>query len=85
MNPIIKKYINFLTTNDVNKFALKNDILLNKQELETIYHNLKTNLDEIIYDSEKAFTRIKDKLTVENYQKIHSIFDEYKKRYKDYL
>lgn len=85
MNSLIKKYINLLTIHDIDKFALKNNILLNKQELNVLYDNVKHNIDEIVNNSEKVFLKIKDKITNENYNKIHNLFDEYKKKYKDYL
>ena len=85
MNPIIKKYFNILTINDINKFALKNDIILSKQELEILYTNLKNNMEEIIQNSENVFLKLRDKLTNENYNKIHRLFDDYKKKYQNYL
>lgn len=85
MNPIIKKYLDLITEQDINRFALKNNINLSKQELEILYYNIKNNFNEILKNTDDVFSKIKNKLSNENSIKIHTLLEEYKKKYKNYL
>ena len=82
---LIKKYISNIKKDDINNFALKNNIYLSNKELDTINYILQNEVENLINDSDKVFTNYKNSFTVENYNKISTIFNEYKKRYKKYL
>ena len=45
---LIEPYINNITKNDINSFALKNNINLNNNELEFIYNFIKTRYKEVL-------------------------------------
>lgn len=82
MNYLIKKYIDKLTINDVNNFALKNDIILNDQELSLIYNIIKNDYNKLLSkDYDKVFNKLKDNVSYSNYEKIVSLFKKYEKEY----
>lgn len=85
MNLIIK-YINKIDINTINDFALKNNIFLDKKELNIIYDVIKNRYEEILYkDDSKVREYLSQNLSDENYTKITNLFDEYKTKYGSYL
>lgn len=82
---IIKKYIDKLTKDDINNFGEKNNIYLNDIEINTVYKVIKNEFNELLNNSEYIFIKYQNSFTVENYNKIFNLFNEYKKRYKNYL
>lgn len=82
----ISQYISRLTKEDVMKFASKNDINLNQEELDLIYSNLKTNWETVLYgDPTKLFQELKQSLNPDSYEKGIKLYQEYHNLYKDYL
>ena len=85
-NNIIENYINKLSLYDVNNFAIKNNIYLDKDELEFVYSYIKNNYKTII--DNKGYINLeqyKTKFSEENFVKINNLFNEYYKKYKNYL
>lgn len=85
MYNLIKIYINKLTINDIKEFASKNQIKLSDSELNIIYDTVKKDYELLIKDSDAVFKKVKKKISEENYIKIYNLFNEYKKKYKNYL
>ncbi len=85
-NRIIKNYINNLTHNDIDKFAIKNNILLNKKERDYIYNIIKNNYTDLLYGNENIiFKNLKNNINNQNYQKIVKLFFIYKEKYHHLL
>lgn len=83
MKNIIINYINNMSLNDVNNFAIKNNIYLNNDELDFIYSYIKNNYLKVIDNPyELDISLYKNKFSEENYIKINNLINEYKK--KDY-
>ncbi len=85
MNILIKKYINNLTINKLNEFMIKNDINLSNDELIFLLELVKTNVDDILVNSSKYLDIIKDKININEFNKIEKLFLYYKNRYQGYL
>lgn len=82
----ISQYISRLTKEDVKRFALKNNINLNDQELDIIYQSLKEHWETVLYGNPKPlFERLKTTLSAESYQKGITLYEYYHDLYKDYL
>ncbi len=83
---IIERYMNLLTKEDVQKFAIKNNVNLNEEELEFTYIFVKKNWKNIL-GNPNAFqlNRYKDKFTEENFQKINRLINEYRIKYQSFL
>lgn len=86
MYNIIERYMNKLTKEDVNNFAIKNNVFLNEEELLFTYDFVKKNWQTVIANPNVLnLDRYKDKFTEENLIKIKKLFKEYSTRYKNYL
>ena len=86
MKYFIRKYVQNLTSNDVLKFASKNNVMINNTEAEQLLFYAKNNWEDLIYgdplpiikDLETKFDKSKSKI-------ITDLFFSYKEKYKDYL
>lgn len=85
MNILIKKYINNLTIDKLNEFMIKNDINLSNDELIFLLELIKTNIDDILVNSSKYLNIIKEKISINEANKIEELFLYYKNRYQGYL
>ena len=82
MENIIKKYVNILKKEDIVNFAKKNNLLLNKEELEIIYSTIKNRYIDIYNDGIKVINEYKDKLKKNTYDKLIEVYENTKKYYK---
>ena len=79
MNSLIKQYINKININNINDFALKNNIFLNKKELECLYDAIKNRYEEVLYkDDSNVLKYLKENLSAENYEKVINLYKEYR-------
>ena len=86
MHNIIERYINNMTIEDINNFAISKDIYLCEEEKEFTYNFIKTNYKNLL-GNPKLFNleRYKNKYTKENFEKISKVFQEYFQKYSRYL
>lgn len=83
---IIERYMNKLSIEDVNNFAIKNNILLSNEELNFTYQFVKKNWQQVLANPNVLnFDRYKDHYSEENLVKIKKLFKEYSIKYKNYL
>ena len=82
MESIIKKYVNILKREDIVNFAKKNNLLLDKEELEIIYNTIKSRYIDIYNDGLKVINEYKDKLKKNTYDKLIDVYENAKKYYK---
>ncbi len=86
MNTLIKQYINKITINNINDFAIKNNINLNEKELNILYDVIKQRYEEVLYQDDSVIkSYLKEHLTSENYDKVIKLYNEYRKKFGDYL
>lgn len=85
LSGMILKYIQALTLEDIENFAKKQNIILKRSESEIILNEIKNNFNEVVYHTEEAMEKIKDKLDYTTYLKLNELIDFYKKKYPDYL
>ena len=76
---IIEIYINNITKNQANDFLEENDIYLNEKEFDYLFSKIKSNYKEIINEYILNFKEIKDNITEQNYIRLISLFNKYKK------
>ena len=81
MEFIIKEFVSNLTENDINNFALKEGIMLENEELKTIYMYIK-NYWQIFYKEDASYllNELKEKLKPNTYTKIVELLNKYKKK-----
>ena len=76
---MITEYINKLKKEDINNYAQKQGITLDKEELDIVYNYIKTNYKNIIYyPIEKTLFEIKYKVKPLTYNKIEELITKYK-------
>ena len=86
MKHLIEKYIDNLSIGDVNLFLNKNNINLNRQELEFTYNYIKKNWNQILSDPNSFnFENYKNVYTSINYNKLSNLINEYRVKYSKYL
>ena len=70
-----------LTKEEVQSFAMKNNIILTEEELSFTYTFVKKNWEMIIRNPNLLqFDRFKDKFSTENFAKIQKIYQAYKRK-----
>lgn len=83
---MIENYIYNMKNIDVKNFALKNDIILNDNEVEYILNVIKKNCHILIYGNpELIFNDLKNKFPLETVNKIEKLYIEFKSKYSSYL
>lgn len=82
----IERYINNMTKDDVNKFAISKNIELSENELTFTYEFIKKNYKNML-GNPKLFDieRYKNNYSKENFSKITKVYQEYFQRYSNYL
>lgn len=83
---IIERYINKLTKEDVNNFAIKKNIVLSDDELDLIYTFVKKNYKTILKNpSIFNIDRFENKFHGDNFVKIKKVYNEYFSKYSKML
>lgn len=86
MYNIIERYIKNLSKEQVNNFALKNNVNLSGLELDFLYVFIKKNYKEVLANPNLLnLDRYKTKFSEENFVKIKKLFNEYLSKYGSYL
>lgn len=76
---LIEEYINKMKKEDIEKFALKQGITLNDEELSIIYEYIKNNYKTILYGNPKnILLEIKEKVNYITYSKIENLYMKFK-------
>jgi len=79
-------YINKLNEEDINKFALSKNIVLNEEELLFTYNFIKKNAGTILKNpSTFDIEKYKDFYSPDTFSKIKKVFNEYLRLYSHYL
>ena len=76
---MITEYINKLKKEDINNYAQKQGIKLDKEELDIVYNYIKTNYKTILYGNPKdILLEIKSKVKPITYNKIENLYIKFK-------
>lgn len=76
---MLEKYINKLRIEDINNYALKNNIKLDNNELNLIYDVIKKRWKEIYINGIKIINEYKDKLKENTYNKLIELYNNIKR------
>ena len=83
---IIERYIESMSKEDINNFAIKKNIKLNENELDFTYKFIKKNWDKILSNPNLLnLERYKSNYSLENYKRIKELFNEYYSKYRRFL
>ena len=75
---IILKYMDKLTKEDINKYALSQDVSLKSNELDLLYAYIKKYSRRILNEPLDVIDEIKDDLSDNVYNKLLELYDKYK-------
>lgn len=76
---LITEYVNRMTKEDINKYALKQGIILDNEELDLIYTYIKSNYKTILFGNPKdILEEIKGKVKPLTYNKIENLYIQFK-------
>lgn len=80
---LIKEYLKRLSLKDINDFANKNNMPLLKGEDKVIYDFIMSNWKEVYKgDANKAFIKLKEKVSSNTYNNIMKLYNEFKDKIK---
>ena len=80
---LIKEYLKRLSLKDINDFVSKNNILLKDGEDKIIYDFIKNNWKEVYKgDYNKAFNSLKKEVSIDTYNAIINLYNEFKDKIK---
>lgn len=83
---IVEKFVNKLTIEDINSFALKKNIFLSEEELNFVYSFIKKNYKDILKNPNLFdINRYEDKFQNGNFEKIKKVYIEYFSKYHKFL
>lgn len=86
MYQLISRYMEKLTKEDVNNFAVSKNTHLSSEELDFVYVFVKKNWEQVIKNPKLLnLDRYKDHFSPENFAKIKKLFDEYSAKYQAFL
>lgn len=79
---LISQYVSKLKKEDINNFALKQGLTLDKEELDIIYYYVKNEYKTFIYGNPRGILdKVKKKVKPLTYNKIENLYQQF----KDYL
>lgn len=81
MYNVLKNYVDRLKREDIVNYAIKKNILLDKNELEVVYHNIKTRFKDIYDDGLKVIEENKNSLKETTYRKLKELYKNTKRNY----
>lgn len=86
MKNLIEKYMEKISKEDVNNFALSKNIMLSDEELNFVYDFITKNYKEML-NSPNLFDidRYKTRFSPGNFEKIKKVFIEYFSKYQRLL
>lgn len=83
---LIERYVNKLTSTDINNFAISNNINLSDEELDFTYNFVKRNYKSVLSNFNLFdFDKYKNYYSEENFIKIKKLIREYALKYSKYL
>ncbi len=81
MKFVIQKYIENLTEEELEEFALKEGIKLLDEEKKVLYVYIKNYWETLLEkDSTFIFEELKEKLQPKTYEKVIELYNKYKKK-----
>ncbi len=86
MRNMIKRFMNNITIDDVNNFAISKDVYLEENELIFTYEFIKKNWESIL-DNPQLFNidRYKNNFKEDTFSKVKKLYNEYFQQYSRYL
>jgi len=76
---LISEYVKRLKKEDINKFALKQGVTLDTEELDLIYNHVKNDYKTFIYGNPRPILdEVRTKVKPLTYNKIETLYQQFK-------
>lgn len=86
MYNIIERFMSKLSKNQVNDFAIKNNVILSEDELNFTYEFVVKNWSELIGNPGRLdIDKYKNKFSEENFIKVKKLINEYMIKFQGFL
>lgn len=83
---LIERFMNNVTKNQINDFALSKDVHFNEEELNFTYDFVKKNWRSILSNPTLLnLERYQTQYSPDNFKKIKQVFLEYSQKYQKFL
>lgn len=83
---LVERFMNTLSKEQVNNFALSKNVRFSEDELDFTYNFVKKNWRSILSNPTLLnLERYQDKYTPENFSKIKQVFIEYSQKYQKFF
>ena len=83
---LIREYVERMTLQDVESFAISHGVVLNDSEKKLIFDEIKTHWHTIVYGNPRGILdNLKMKLEPLTYQKIENLYVYFKQKFQNYL
>ncbi|MBR3211080.1 MAG: hypothetical protein IKF71_03990 [Bacilli bacterium] len=81
MIDFIQKNIQYLTLEHLKLFAKANQISYSEEEIQIIYIFIQKHYQDLLRGNQTCFKKIKSKISPTLYQKLLTLYQEYKEKY----
>lgn len=83
---LIREYVDRMTLQDVESFAIANGVVLNEDEKNLIYNEIKMHWHTIVYGNPRGILdNLKSQLEPLTYQKIENLYVYFRQKFQNYL
>lgn len=83
---LIREYVDRMTLQDVESFATSHGVVLNEEEKNLIFKEIKTHWHTIVYGNPRGILdNLKKQFEPLTYQKIENLYVYFKQKFKNYL
>lgn len=83
---LIREYVERMTLQDVESFAIANGVVLNEDEKNLIYNEIKMHWHTIVYGNPRGILdNLKSQLKPLTYQKIENLYVYFRQKFQNYL
>lgn len=79
---LLEKYVDKITKDDINNFALSRGIKVSDHDLDIIYNHVKNDYKTFVYGNQRAILdKLKEEVELGTYNQIELLFLQYKDRF----
>ena len=82
---LLKEYINKLNIDKLNEIAFNNNVYLDNKELNILYKYIKERYQDFINNPDIIINELKKELSSSNYNKLLTIYNQYKEKIRKYF
>ena len=79
---LLEKYIDKITKEDINNFALSKGVMVSEHDLDVIYNYVKRDYKTFVYGNQRAILdKLKEEVELGTYNQIELLFLQYKDKF----